>query len=172
MTDEFNAEAFDGAPAGNDEFMAIAFDEVIEPKPFEDGEKLVRVQSATLKYTNKEPKRPMLKVLLIAVDNPNGMYTPMTEHVMLPADPDAKGYQFFLRNLKHLAVCFELVEADENGNVAAGQLRMQQDGDNVIFPELVGKEGWVNFKIETDGEYGDQNRVRRWMPPKTKGLEL
>ena len=116
-------------------------DEVPELKAVAPGEYSVSILSAD-ERTDKNGNPGIRMVMKISGEED---VKPLSYWLSLPGDKEeGEDRNRKLRTLKRFLECFGLI------------LPLEVD-------DLVGEEGWVLLSIETSDDYGDQNRIKRFL---------
>lgn len=124
----------------------INLDDVREPQPLEEGEyKLKIIKEPELKRS-ENTGRSYISVLYRAEEQNDAAL--INDNLMLPIPEDdaAKANQF-ARRLKQWAECFEVPFSGSDINIEAAE----------------GNTGFCLLGIEHSDDYGDKNRVKRFL---------
>lgn len=112
----------------------------------EDGEHKLRILSCEVKNSKKGD--PMVALRFDDPSEPNAK--DFNHFIMLPASgDDEKKKNNKLRQLKEFCDCFSIERSAR--------------GIDLNESEVVGLEGWALVGTENTPEYGDQNKVRRFI---------
>jgi len=123
--------------------LDMNFDDVVEYEAVEPGEYQLRIED--IEQTAGD-KGPYIKTRLCIVGNDTAK--DISHVMMLPQQSD----DFKKRNNRMLAI--------RNFYDAFG---IDYKSGPVNLADTVGSTGWAMLKLESSDDFGDQNRVRRWV---------
>lgn len=125
-------------------FLDVALDDVPELKALEEGEYEVQITSADIGESDKTGG----KYLMLRLEVPTEPESKDFTHVlMLPADGDSEKQR--IKRLSRLKEAMEAFGYDYSQGIETDALE--------------GLTSWAYLAVEESGEYGEQNRVRRFV---------
>lgn len=128
-------------------FLDLSLEDVPELEALEEGEYQVQITSAEIGESDKTGgKYVMLRLEVPAVAESKDF----THVLMLPADGDSEKQK--IKRLNRLKEAMQAFGYDYSNGIET--------------EELVGLEAWAYLMVEESAEYGEQNRVRRFVEGK------
>ncbi len=133
-------------------FLNVNLNDVKDLVALPDGEYELRLYKAELKTVEKVDSVAFgAEMINMAFDVPSETDAKDISHTLwLPKASDSeKDQQNALRRLKYFCDAFGI-------DYSSG----------INLDEIIGATGWALLKTESSDEYGDQNRIRRFITPK------